>query len=163
MWFVLCLGSSCICLHNKEHFSSSYMGSGIRCLLRLWLCAIPLPEGTIFGSGSNCRHSGSGCKESTRFFSRWDWFLSAFAHDFEMSVAEDLNFPRRCFCSLNKITRNCLTMPISAFYFNQAHHLLPPSNFSLSFYSHQKFYPSVSLPLFLSDCLSLPSPPKQKT
>lgn len=90
-------------------------------------------------------------------------FLFAFAHDFEMSVAEDLNFPRRCFCSLNKITRNCLTMPISAFYFNQAHHLLPPSNFSLSFYSHHKFYPSVSLPLFLSDCLSLPSPPKQKT
>lgn len=96
-------------------------------------------------------------------FHRWDWFLFAFAHDFEMSVAEDLNFPRRCFCSLDKITRNCLTMPISAFYFNQTHRLLPPSNFSLCFYSHQKFFPSVSLPLSLSLTVSPPSPPKQKT
>lgn len=163
MWFVLCLGSSCICLHNKENFSSSYMGSGIRYLLCLRLCTIPLPEGTIFGSVSNCRHSDSSCKESTCFFWRWNWFLSAFANNFEISVAEDLNFLRRCFCSLDKITRNCLTMPISAFYFKQTHHLLPPSNFNWVSPSIATRRNSIPLSLYISSSLCFsPLPTKMK-
>lgn len=32
MWFVCCLDFQCICLHNKQNFSSGYQGTEIGCL-----------------------------------------------------------------------------------------------------------------------------------